>query len=467
MPETVPSTAVVIGAGQAGGPLAGALARAGWHVTLIEREHVGGTCVNEGCTPTKTMIASARAAHLARSSADLGVMADVTVDLGRIVDRTQGIVRDFREGSEGGLRRAGVTLLRGDARFTGPRQVEVALDGGGTRALSADHVFINAGARPRWPDLPGVHDVGALTSKEVLLLRELPTHLLILGGGYISLEFAQLYARLGSRVTVVENGERLLPREDRDVVDALKTVLEGEGVDFRLGAGARRVARHGAEIVLDVSGPNGREASVTGSHLLVAVGRTPNTDTLNVEATGAALDRHGFIVVDEYLRAADGVYALGDIKGGPAFTHISYDDHRIVRDALLHGQQRSTKGRTVPYTLFTDPQLARVGLDRQQAAVLGRPTRIYTLPMTSVARAIETGQTAGLMRAVVDDASDLLLGVTVLGPDGGEIMSALQLALQGGLTATDLRNATFAHPTLCESINNLFMAAPESLTCTS
>ncbi|THF88915.1 mercuric reductase [Deinococcus sp. KSM4-11] len=460
------SSAIVIGAGQAGGPLAGALARAGWQVTLIEREHVGGTCVNEGCTPTKTMIASARSAHLARSSADLGVMADVTVDLGRIVDRTQRIVTEFREGSEAGLRRAGVTLLRGDARFTGTRQVEVTLDGGGTQTLRAGHVFINAGARPRWPDLPGVRDVGALTSKDILLLRVLPTHLLILGGGYISLEFAQLYARLGSRVTVVENGARLLPREDEDVVEALKTALEGEGVTFHLGTRARQVARHGAEVVLDVTSPDGSEVSVTASHLLVAVGRTPNTGTLNVEAAGAALDRHGFIVVDEHLRAADGVYVLGDIKGGPAFTHISYDDHRIVRDALLHGQQRSTRNRIVPYTLFTDPQLARVGLDRQQARTLGRATRIYTLPMTSVARAIETGQTAGLMRAVVDDASDLLLGATVLGPEGGEIMGALQLALQGGLSASALRNTTFAHPTLCESINNLFMGTPESLSGT-
>lgn len=463
MPEQTPQSALVIGAGQAGGPLAGALSRAGWQVTLIEREHVGGTCVNEGCTPTKTMIASARAAHLARVSHDLGVDAAPTVDLARIVDRTQGIVQSFREGSEAGLRKAGVTLLRGDARFTGVRQVEVTVDGD-TLTLSADHVFINAGARPRWPDLPGLDGVGAMTSKDILLLKVLPAHLLILGGGYISLEFAQLYARLGSRVTVIEAGERLLPREDADVVDELRKVLEAEGVTFHLGVGAQRVARDGDTITLDVAGGGGGgDATLTGSHLLVAVGRVPNTDTLNVQATGAQLDKHGFIVVDEHLKAADGVYALGDIKGGPAFTHISYDDHRIVRDALLHGTQRSTQGRVVPYTLFTDPQLARVGLDRTQARSLGRPTRVYTLPMTSVARAIETGQTAGLMRAVVDDATDLLLGATVLGPEGGEVMSALQLALQGRLTATDLRNATFAHPTLCESINNLFMSTPEPL----
>ncbi|MFB9994455.1 mercuric reductase [Deinococcus oregonensis] len=461
MPE-----ALVIGAGQAGGPLAGALARAGWSVTLVEREHAGGTCVNEGCTPTKTMIASAHAAHVARHSARLGVHPGaVRVDLGQIVDRVQGIVDSFREGSEAGVVRAGVKLVSGTARFTGVREVEVALNGGGTESFRADSVFINAGARPRLPEIPGLAEVGAMTSREILHLRDLPSHLLILGGGYISLEFAQLFARLGSRVTVIDPGPRLLAREDEDVAAALQQALEGEGVHFVLGSQVARAERNGEEVTLQLTGasrePQAAEQTLSGSHLLVAVGRIPNTEALNVQATGAALDRHGFIVVDDHLQAAEGVYALGDIKGGPAFTHISYDDYRIVRDAVLHGQQRRVSQRLVPYTLFTDPQLGRVGLDRQQAQKLDRPTRIYTLLMTSVARAIETGATAGLMRAVVDDQTDQVLGVTVLGPEGGEIMSALQLAMMGGLTATTLRNAALAHPTLSESINNLFMGVPE------
>ncbi len=460
---TPPSSALIIGAGQAGGPLAGALARAGWQVTLIEREHVGGTCVNEGCTPTKAMIASARAAHVARRSGALGVHArDVQVDVSQIVDRVQGIVQDFREGSRAGVLKAGVTLLDGEARFTGVRQVEVTLHDGVTRQLSADYVFINVGATPVWPDLPGVRDVGAMTSRDLLLLRELPAHLLILGGGYISLEFAQLYARLGSRVTVVERGERLLSHEDADVAAALQTVLEDEGVTFLLDAEAIQTHREEDGITLEVR-QHGETQNLRGSHLLVAVGRTPSTDGLNVEATGAKLGQHGEILVNEHLQAADNVYALGDVKGGPAFTHISYDDFRIVRDDLLRGTRRGTSNRPVPYTLFTDPQLGRVGLDRQGAQQLGRPTRIYTLPMSSVARAIETGETAGLMRAVVDDATDLLLGATVLGHEGGEVMGALQLAMMGGLSATDLRNATLSHPTLCESINNLFMSEPEPL----
>ena len=458
MPE-----AIVIGAGQAGGPLAGALTEAGWQVTLVEREHVGGTCVNEGCTPTKAMIASGQAAHVARHSQALGVRAqNVSVDLGQIVDRVQGIVSDFREGSKAGLEKKGVKLIYGEARFTDVRQVDVSVNGGGTQQLSAEYVFINAGARPRWPELPGLNEVGAMTSREILLLRELPEHLLMLGGGYISLEFAQLFARLGSRVTVVEQGQRLLPHEDEDVVSALKAVLEQEGVQFVLGAEVSRVSREGQKTALHFQ-QNGQEKTVTGSHLLVAAGRVPNTDKLNVEATGAKLDKHGYVVVDDELRAAEQVYALGDVKGGPAFTHISYDDHRIVRDALLHGIHRRISQRVVPYTLFTDPQLGRMGIDRQQAQKLGRPTRVYSLPMSSVARAIETGQTAGLMRAVVDDRSDQLLGATVLGLEGGEVMSALQLAMLGKLSATELRNATLAHPTLCESINNLFMSKPEHL----
>lgn len=461
-PSTTSSpSALIIGAGQAGGPLAGALARAGWQVTLIEREHVGGTCVNEGCTPTKAMIASGQAAHVARSSQVLGVSAGpVKVDLGQIVDRVQGIVSDFRNGSEAGVKKSGAALLYGQARFTGVREVEVSLNDGGRRQLSADYVFVNAGARPRWPELPGLDSVGAMTSKDILLLRELPQHLLILGGGSISFEFAQLYARLGSRVTVIERAGRLIGREDPDVMSTLQQVLEGEGVSFVLGAEALRTEKVGGEIQLKVK-QHGQEQMLSGSHLLVATGRVPNTDTLNVEATGAKLDQHGFIQVDDHLLAAERVYALGDIKGGPAFTHISYDDYRIVRDALLHGRERKVSQRLVPYTLFTDPQLGRVGLDRQQAQQLGRSTRVYTLPMSSVARAIETNATAGLMRAVVDDASDELLGATVLGLEGGEVMSALQLAMMGKLNATTLRNAALAHPTLCESINNLFMSEPE------
>ena len=413
------------------------------------------------------MIASARAAHVARSSGTLGVHAEVRVSLPEVVERVQGIVNDFREGSESGVLSAGVKLVYGEARFTGEREAEVRLPSGETRTFSADYVFINTGTSPRWPEIPGLKEAGAITSTQLLLLTEVPEHLMVLGGGYISLEFAQMYARLGSRVTVIENGVRLLPREDPDVAEALQKVLEEEGVTFHLGTEALKAERKGTEIALTVhtggEGTGQGEKTLHCSHLLVAVGRSPNTDGLNVQATGAALNEHGYVVVDEHLRAGERVYALGDVKGGPAFTHISYDDFRIVRDAFLKGRQRPYTERPEPYTLFTDPQLGRVGLDRAQAQKDGRPVRVYTLPMTSVARAIESGQTAGMMRAVIDDRTDLLLGVTVLGMEGGEVMSALQLAMMGGLSASDLRDAVLAHPTLSESINNLFMSEPELL----
>jgi len=381
------------------------------------------------------MIASARAAHVARGSGALGIHAEVRVSLPEVIDRVKGIVTDFREGSEKGVLAAGVDLVYGEARFTGARQVEVALPSGETRTLSADYVFINTGTSPRWPEIPGLDEAGAVTSSDLLLQKELPEHLLILGGGYISLEFAQLYARLGSRVTVIEAGARLLPREDPDVMEALKKVLEEEGVVFHLGVSAVNAKRTGAEVSLSVRTADGQMQTLNGSHLLVAVGRTPNTAGLNVQATGASLNEHGYVVVDEHLLAAGRVYALGDVKGGPAFTHISYDDYRIVRDALLKGKQRPYTERPEPYTLFTDPQLGQVGLNRAQALKAGRPVRVYTLPMSRVARAIESGQTAGLMRAVVDDQTDLLLCVTVLGMEGGEVMGALQLAMNGAGSA--------------------------------
>ncbi|WP_310584516.1 mercuric reductase [Deinococcus sp.] len=457
-------TALVIGAGQAGGPLAGALAKAGWDVTLVEREHVGGTCVNEGCTPTKTLIASARAAHVARSSGPLGVQAQPEVDFAGVMARVQRTVDSFRDGSAASVLAAGVRLIYGEASFTGPHEVRVALRGGGQQTLQAEHILINTGASPTWPDLEGLDTAQAITSSGALKLQVLPQRLLVLGGGYISLELAQAFARLGSRVTVVEHGDRLLPREDADVAAELRRVLEGEGIQVLTGHTAQKVRREGGQTVMTVQDTGGHTAELSADVLLVATGRSPNTQGLNLEAAGVATDDHGYVVADEHLRTSVAhIHALGDVKGGPAFTHVSYDDYRIVRDALMDDKRRSTADRLVPYTLFTDPQLGRVGMNAQEAERHTAPTRIYTLPMSRVARAIEIGETAGLMRAVVDDETDLLLGVCVLGPGGGELLGALQFAMMGGLSASTLRNATIAHPTLCESVNNLFMSVPRKV----
>lgn len=450
--------AIVIGSGQAGGPLASELAQAGRRTALIERSHVGGTCVNEGCTPTKTMVASARVAHLARRAADYGVhTGDVSVDLARVRERKRKIVADFRSGGEQSAREKGVELVMGAARFSGPRTVEVRLnEGGATRTLSAPLVVINVGCRPSAPKLAGIEGVPTLDSTSIMELDAVPAHLLVLGGGYIGLEFGQMFRRFGSKVTIVQRAKQLLGREDADVAEAVADVLRDDGIDVLLDTAALSVAPRGDGLALTVKAGR-EERTIEGSHLLVAAGRTPNTDDLNLQAAGVETDEKGFVVVNERLgTSVEGVYALGDVKGGPAFTHISYDDFRIVRGNLLRGEQCSTKGRPAPYTVFIDPQLGRVGLSEQEAREQGLRIKVAKLPMTSVARALEVDETRGLMKAIVDADSEQILGFAMLGIEGGEIMSAVQLAMMGKLPYTVLRDGVFAHPTLAESLNNLF-----------
>lgn len=457
--DTTHYDAIVIGAGQAGGPLSTALGKAGLRTAIVEREHVGGTCINEGCTPTKTMVASVRVAYLARRAADYGVeTGPVSVDMRKVRQRKRDIVDSFRSSSERRITQSKyVDLLRGEASFTGPEAIDVHLSSGEIRHLTASQFFINTGARPSKPDIEGIDSVPALDSTSIMELSSVPEHLLVLGGGYVGLEFGQMFRRFGSQVTIIQRGPRLLAREDADIADEVAKILREDGIEVLLETNAIRIAPTGNDnIKLTVKNHDG-ERALTGSHLLMAAGRTPNTDHLNLKAAGIETDKQGFIKVDERLETiVAGIFALGDVKGGPAFTHISYDDFRIIRTNLIEHGDATTINRLVPYTIFIDPQLGRVGMSEQVAREQGRNIRVAKMPMNKVARALEVDEPRGLIKAVVDADTKQILGCAVLGIEGGEIMALLQMAMMGGVPYTTLRDAVFAHPTLAESLNNLF-----------
>lgn len=454
---TATHDAIVIGAGQAGVPLSTALARAGKKTALIEADEVGGTCINYGCTPTKTMVASARVAYLARRAADYGVRTGpVDVDLGVVRQRKRDVVQSFRQG---GLSRIestpGVELIFGEARFVADKRLEVTLRDRSRVGLSADLVVINAGLRPAPPPLP-LDGVQPLDSSSIMELDRVPERLLVLGGSYVGLEFAQMFRRFGSQVTVIELGPRLMPREDPDVSNSVADVMREDGLEILLQTTAQSARRVGGGVELRVAGADG-ERLLSGTQLLVAAGRVPNTDRLDPGAAGIETDKRGYIVVNDRLEASvPGVYAVGDVTGEPAFTHISYDDYRILRANLLESGSLSRAGRLVPYTVFIDPQLGRVGMSEQEARNAGRNIRVARMPMDWVARALEVGEPRGFMKAVVDAETDQILGCAVFGIEGGELMSMIEIAMLAGLPYPALRDAVFAHPLLAESLNNLF-----------
>jgi pyruvate/2-oxoglutarate dehydrogenase complex dihydrolipoamide dehydrogenase (E3) component len=451
--------AVVIGSGQGGNPLCKALAKAGLRTALVEREHVGGTCVNEGCTPTKTMVASARVAYLARRAADYGVeTGNIRIDMPRIRKRKRDIVDSFRNGSHASLEKTrNLDLIFGEVSFTGPKSLAVRLKDGTQRTLCAEQIFINAGCRPAIPQVDGLKNVSYLTSTSIMELDSVPEHLLVLGGGYVGLEFGQMFRRFGSRVSIVHSGARLLRGEDSDVADEIAAILRQDGIDVFLNSRAERVTKTDAQILLSAREKTGETRELQGSHLLVATGRVPNVEALNLSAAGIATDDHGFIRVNSKLETSTpGVYALGDINGGPAFTHISYDDFRILRTNVIDKGSVTTDNRLLPYTIYIDPQLGRIGITEAQAREQNKNVRVAKMPMSSVARALEVDESRGFMKAVVDADTDQIFGAAVLGIEGGEIMSMLQLAMMGKLPFNALRDAVFAHPTLAESLNNLF-----------
>jgi len=448
---------IIIGSGQAGTPLCQSFAKAGQKTALVEEKYVGGTCVNVGCTPTKTMVASAEVAYLVRHGHKYGADSDhFKVDLRKVRERKREIVASFRDGSEKKIIDAGVSLIYGKATFTGRKTLEVTSQTN-TRQFSAETIIIDAGARPDIPDISGLERVDYLDSTTIMELDKVPEHLVILGGGYIALEFGQMFRRFGSQVTILEFFGQLLGREDQDVAQGVQKILEQEGIKVLLNAKTKSVSQSSDNsISLQVATPDS-QIDLSGSHLLVATGRIPNSDQLSLDKTGVKVDSHGFITVNEKLETnIPGIYAAGDIKGGPAFTHIAYDDFRILEGNLLHQQSLSITGRMVPYVLYTDPQLGRIGLSENQAKDANIDYKVARMPMNYVARALELGRSKGFMKALVNPDNKQILGAAVLGVEGGEIMSMLQIAMMGKVPYPDLRDGIFAHPTLAESLNNLF-----------
>lgn len=446
--------AILVGAGQAGPSLAGRLTAAGWTVGFVERKLFGGTCVNAGCTPTKAMVASAHAAHIARRGRDFGVIptGDVAVDMSQVIARKNRIVKQSRDGVEGWLRgMERCTVFTGTASFRSAHEMVVGED-----ILKAKHIFLNVGARPSIPSFPGVDKVPYLNSTSILELEELPEHLIVVGGSYVGLEFAQMFRRFGSKVTVVEKGPRLVTHEDEDVSIAVQQILEGEGIQLRLNSECIHLIDEDGRIGVGLSCSED-EKKVFGSHILLAVGRTPNTDDLGLAAAGVNLDKHGFIPVDDELRTnVEGIWALGDCNGRGAFTHTSYNDFEIVAANLLDGGKRRVSDRISCHALYIDPPLAQVGMTEAQVRATGRRALMGIRPMTKVGRAVEKGESQGFMKVLADAETEEILGASILGVGGDEAIHCILTAMYAKQPAALLRNSVHIHPTVAELIPTVF-----------
>jgi len=445
--------AIIIGAGQAGPPLAARLTSAGMTVALIERWLLGGTCVNTGCTPTKTLIASARTAYVARRAAEYGVVVPgpVTVDMPRTKARADAVAASSRESVRAWL--AGMercTVIEGHARLESERTVRV-----GDQLLDAPRIFLDVGARARVPSMPGIHDVDVLTNTTMLALHSLPRHLVVVGGSYVGLEFAQMYRRFGSEVTVVEKSPHLVPREDEDVSEAVRSILEREGITVRCAAECitfRKADGADGGVTVGLECDNG-ERTATGSHVLLAVGREPNTGDIGLDRAGVTRDARGYVVVDDQLRTnVKGIWALGDCNGRGAFTHTAYNDFEIVAANVLDDDPRRVSDRFDAYALYIDPPLGRVGLTEHEVRKTGRPYLVGSLPMSRVGRAIEKGETQGFMKILVDADTQKILGAAILGTEGDEAIHGILDVMTAGLPASTLRRSVPIHPTISELI---------------
>ena len=458
MPDTKQYDAIIIGSGQGASPMAKYLTGKGMQTALIERRHLGGTCVNTGCTPTKMLIGSAKAAHDARDTERFGVhVADVKVDFPKVIKRKDDMVINSRENQQESLGNTeNLEIIYGNARFTNDKTLEIDLNDGGTQTLTADHIFINTGADNLIPPVDGLDQVEIYDNRTIMELDKLPEHLIIVGGGYIGLEFGQMFRRFGSKVSVFHAPDRILDIEDEDICAEMSEILTDEGINIHTNCKITKIRREGDQVILSGEDGGGLQEDHECSHIMFATGRKPNTEGLGLENTSIKTDDKGHIQVNNKLETgAPGVYVMGDVKGGPQFTHVSYNDYLILKKNLFEDGNATTDDRPLVYTVFTDPQLGRVGLNEMQAKEQGISYRVAKMPMSKVARAQEMGDTRGVMKVLVGD-DDRLLGAAVLGMEGGELAGAFLFAMIGQVKYQQLRDAMIAHPTLLESVSNLF-----------
>ncbi len=445
--------AIVIGAGQGGGPMAHKLADLGQKVAFIEEGELGGSCINYGCTPTKTMIASARVAHYARRGPEFGVhTSEIRIDMHEVVARKNAMVQSWRDGQQRNLdKRPNIDLHKGHGRFTAAH--EIAVNG---ETLASDRIFINTGTRPRIIPIPGLDQIQYYTNRNIMDLEVVPEHLIILGGNYIGLEFGQMFLRFGAKVTVIELNDHIVSREDDEVSESLEKILEEEGMQFQLGATTKSVAKTASGLSVTLEKKDGSSVTISGSHLFMGIGQVPNSDDLGLDKAGIETLQGGWIKSNAKLETnVPGVWVIGDVKGGPAFTHISYDDHLVIYDNIIGGKDRSIEGRIVPYALYTDPELGRVGLSEKEARAAGFKLKTNTIPMEYVARALERSETKGLMKVVVNAANDRILGAAILGPEGGDVVQTLMTLMLADQPYTLFEKRMFIHPTMTEGFFTL------------
>ncbi|MGB3589044.1 MAG: mercuric reductase [Tunicatimonas sp.] len=450
--------AIIIGSGQGGNPMATYLAGKGIRTALIEQNYVGGTCLNTGCTPTKTLVASAKSAFEARRAKEYGIhTGEVSVNMKEVIARKDKLVESSRSSQYENLTSTdNLDLIEGKARFTDNKTVAVELNAGGEQVLQAERIFIDTGTKTLIPPIDGLDQVEWYDNRTIMEVDEVPPHLFVIGGGYIGLEFGQMFHRFGSKVTVFHSGERILDNEDEDVSKEMEEILREEGLNIITNCKIKNIKREGEEVILSGEG-KGFSEDIHCTHVLIAVGRVPNTEELGLENTGVEVDDKGHIQVNNKLEtSAEGIYAIGDVKGGPQFTNVSYNDYVILKKNLFEGGNLSVKDRILTYAVFTDPQLGRVGLNETQAKEQGINYRIAKMPMSKVARAQEVGFTKGFMKVLVDEEKGTILGASILGMEGCEVASALLFMMMGNLTAEQITGTSIAHPTLMEAMNNLF-----------